>query len=84
METPIIARYEDAIKFIQNDIRNSAKKALTHNALLGSSMALLAERQGQIIIEYCKLLAFIYGKTEDQVADDITKVIEDLKGQKQC
>lgn len=80
METKITARYEDAIKFIQNDIRKSAEDALLLNIKFGIPSKFVAEIQGQKVLEHCKILAFIYGKTEEEVADDITASIEELKG----
>ena len=80
MENTITARYEDAIKFIQNDIRKSAEDALLLNIKFGIPSKFVAGIQGQKIIEHCKILAFIYGKTEEEVADDVTAMIEQLKG----
>lgn len=80
MENTITARYEDAIKFIQNDIRKSAEGALLLNIKFGIPSKLAAEMQGHKTIEHCKILAFIYGKTEEEVADDIIKATEELKG----
>ena len=84
MKNTITARYEDALKFIQNDIRKSAEDALLLNIKFGIPMKFVAEIQGQKAIEYCKILAFIYGKTEDEVADDITASIEELKRESKC
>lgn len=83
MET-ITARYEDALKFIQNDVRKSAETALILNAKFGIPSKFVAGIQGQKVIDHCRLLAFIYGKTEEEVADDITEAIEKLKGQPLC
>lgn len=81
MET-ITARYEDALKFIQNDIKKSAEDALLLNIKFGIPSKFVACVQGQKVIEHCKILAFIYGKTEEEVADDITASLEELKRMK--
>lgn len=80
MENTITARYEDALKFIQNDIRKSAEDALLLNIKFGIPSKFVAGIQGQKVLEHCKILAFIYGKTEEEVADGITASIEELKG----
>lgn len=84
MENTITARYEDALKFIQNDIRKSAEDALLLNIKFGIPSKFVAGIQGQKVINQCKVIAFIYGKTEEEVADDIIKATEELKGRASC
>lgn len=84
METKITARYEDAIKFIQNDIKKSAEDALLLNIKFGIPSKFVAGIQGQKVLEHCKILAFIYGMTKEEVADDIIKATEELKGRASC
>lgn len=84
MENTITARYEDALKFIQNDIRKSAEDALLLNIKFGIPPKFVAEIQGQKVLEHCKILAFIYGMSENEVADDIIKATKELRGRASC
>lgn len=69
---------------IQNDIRKSAEDALLLNIKFGIPLKFVAKIQGQKVLEHCKILAFIYGMSENEVADDIIKATEELKGRASC
>lgn len=79
MET-ITARYEDALKFVENLSIESFEKALEANKRSGFPIEFAAMAQGIKTIEYAKIIAFIYGKTVDEVNGDIDAMIEQLKG----
>lgn len=78
MGTPIIARYEDALKYIQNTLIDyfvAARKA----AKDGVPMEFSARVSAVTLASSCELLAFIYGKTGDQVTEDVSRMLEESK-----
>lgn len=79
MET-ITARYEDALKFIENETIQGFKAALEFEKQRGLPMEILAAMSARRLANNVPMIAFIYGKTEEEVADDIAALIEELKG----
>lgn len=82
METKITARYEDVLKFIENEIIQGFKAALEFEKQSGLSMEILAEMSARRLANNVPMIAFIYGKTKEQVEQDISTMLDMLKDMK--
>ena len=84
METKVTARYEDVLKFIENEVIDCFKSATELEKKIGLPAKLSADMAASNLAGKLPLNAFIYGKTENEVADDIIKATEELKGRASC
>lgn len=82
METKITARYEDVLKFIENEVIDGFKTAVELEKKIGLPAKLSANVAASNLAGELPLIAFIYGKTENEVADDISAMLDRLKEMK--
>lgn len=82
METKITARYEDVLKFIENEVIDGFKTAVELEKKIGLPVKLSANMSASNLAGELPLIAFIYGKTENEVADDISAMLDRLKEMK--
>lgn len=64
METKITARYEDVLKFIENETIQGFKAALEFEKQSGLPMETLAAMSARRLTNNVPMIAFIYGKTQ--------------------
>lgn len=65
METKITARYEDVLKFIENEIIQGFEAALEFEKQSGLPMEILAAMSARMLANNVPMIAFIYGKTKE-------------------
>ncbi len=82
METKITARYEDVLKFIENETIQGFKAALEFEKQSGLPMEILAAMSARRLANNVPMIAFIYGKTKEQVEQDISTMLDRLKEMK--
>lgn len=82
METTITARYEDVLKFIENDTIQSFKTALEFEKQSGLPMEISAAMSARRLAGQVPMIAFIYGKTKEEVKHDISAMLYRLKEMK--
>lgn len=82
METKVTARYEDVLKFIENEVIDCFKSATELEKKIGLPAKLSADMAASNLAGKLPLIAFIYGKTENEVADDISAMLDRLKEMK--
>lgn len=82
METKITARYEDVLKFIENETIQGFKAALEFEKKSGLPMEILAAMSARRLANNVPMIAFIYGKTKEQVEQDISAMLDRLKEMK--
>lgn len=82
METKIPARYEDVLKFIENETIQGFEAALEFEKQSGLPMEILAAMSARRLANNVPMIAFIYGKTKEQVEQDISAMLDSLKEMK--
>ena len=82
METKITARYEDVLKFIENETIQGFEAALEFEKQSGLPMEILAAMSARRPANNVPMIAFIYGKTKEQVEQDISTMLDRLKEMK--
>lgn len=82
METKITARYEDVLKFIENETIQGFEAVLELEKQSGLPMEILAAMSARRIANNVPMIAFIYGKTKEQVEQDISTMLDRLKEMK--
>lgn len=82
METKITARYEDVLKFIENETIQGFEAALEFEKQSGLPMEILAAMSARRLANNVPMIAFIYGKTKEQVEQDISTMLDRLKEMK--
>lgn len=82
METKITARYEDVLKFIENETIQGFKAALEFEKQSGLPMEILAAMSARRLANNVPMTAFIYGKTQKEVEQDISAMLDSLKEMK--
>lgn len=82
METKITARYEDVLKFIENETIQGFEAAIELEKQSGLPMEILAAMSARRIANNVPMIAFIYGKTKEQVEQDISTMLDRLKEMK--
>lgn len=82
METKITARYEDVLKFIENETIQGFKAALEFEKQSGLPMEILAAMSARRLANNVPMIAFIYGKTQKEVEQDISTMLDSLKEMK--
>lgn len=82
METKITARYEDVLKFIENETIQGFEAALEFEKQSGLPMEILAAMSARRLANNVPMIAFIYGKTKEQVEQDISAMLDRLKEMK--
>lgn len=82
METKITARYEDVLKFIENETIQGFKAALEFEKQSGLPMEILSAMSARRLANNVPMIAFIYGKTKEQVEQDISTMLDRLKEMK--
>ncbi len=82
METKITARYEDVLKFIENETIQGFKAGLEFEKQSGLPMEILSAMSARRLANNVPMIAFIYGKTKEQVEQDISTMLDRLKDMK--
>lgn len=82
METKIPARYEDVLKFIENETIQGFEATLEFEKQSGLPMEILAAMSARRLANNVPMIAFIYGKTKEQVEQDISTMLDRLKEMK--
>lgn len=82
METKITARYEDVLKFIENETIQGFKAVLEFEKQSGLPMEILAAMSARRLANNVPMIAFIYGKTQKEVEQDISAMLDSLKEMK--
>lgn len=82
METKITARYEDVLKFIENETIQGFKAALELEKQSGLPMEILAAMSARRLANNVPMIAFIYGKTQKEVEQDLSDMLDSLKEMK--
>lgn len=71
---PITATYGDAIKFARNSTMDTVKKTFDGDGPTSPMMMLLKVRDAATKLDaVVSTIAFVYGKTEDEVRRDLTR-----------
>lgn len=76
--TQITASYEEALLFVKNSVVEDGKKALDRCMKDGTPMMVSGLITAESTIKAGKTIAFIYGKSDEQVMKDISNTLDGL------
>lgn len=77
--TQITASYEDTLKYIKNSINDDFLNAVKLFERFGIPASMTSMASANKTVEMAKVVAFIFGKSDNQVLDDISKMVNELK-----
>lgn len=70
----VTASYEDAIKFVENSVRDNMHGLFSKDHKVPEMILFDLMNEAKKLDGYVDTIAFIYGKTQDEVRRDIAKL----------